>query len=162
MTQDEVLGYLRSTEDFSLGPMAAIRAQTEAIGDPSLPPPSQVAVLEWLQDSYELWAENFPIEQPLAAQIRKLLPCTGALIISDESFLVPGSHPMHQLFDTIHDSAIGWQAALGRAAQSLEQLISLAIEQTDNWFRLDNGSFADICQNIIAKAAKDAVVPTKK
>ena len=70
MELDEVLGYIRSIEDFTLGPMDAIRAQTEAIGDPSLPTPPQVATLEWLQAAYALWAEDFPIEEPLAAELR--------------------------------------------------------------------------------------------
>ena len=37
MALDELLGYLRNTEDLSLSPLQSVLAQTESIGDPALP-----------------------------------------------------------------------------------------------------------------------------
>ena len=85
MELDEVLGYLRGIEDYTLGPMDAIRAQTDAIGDPSLPTPAQVATLEWLQDAYALWEEDYPIEEPLRTQLRTLRPAAAAQRSHDEA-----------------------------------------------------------------------------
>ncbi|MEH6568310.1 MAG: DUF1631 family protein [Halioglobus sp.] len=155
MNIEEVLGYLRAIENYDLGPMDAIRAQTEAVGDPSLPQPDQVATLEWLQNAYALWSEEFPIEEPLAGQLKRILPVAAAQAITDSDFTVPGAHPLHQLFDTIHDSAIGWQAQLGRAGTALETLIETAATQITDWFENGQGDLSGICEDIITKATKD-------
>ena len=155
MEPEEVLGYLRRVEDFTQGPMEAIRALTDAFGDPSLPPPAQVAILEWLQDAYALWAENFPIEEPLASDLRKLLPIIASQAISDTAFLKPGVHPLHRLLDTIQNSAVGWQAELGRAGQALEQLVATVITDTSAWLQSDDRNLDLICEQVIAKAIKD-------
>jgi hypothetical protein len=155
MDTEEVLGYLRSIEDYALGPMDAIRAQTEAVGDPSLPQPDQVATLEWLQKAYTLWCEEFPVEEPLATHLKKILPAAAAHAITDSNFTAPGAHPLHQLFDTIHDSAIGWQAKLGRAGAAFETLIETVATQITDWFETGEGDLPGICEETITKAIKD-------
>lgn len=155
MDIEEVLGYLRGIENYALGPMDAIRAQTEAVGDPSLPLPDQVATLEWLQKAYALWSEEFPVEEPLATHLKKFLPAAAAQAITDSDFTAPGAHPLHQLFDTIHDSAIGWQAKLGRAGAAFETLIETAATDITDWFETGEGDLSGICEDIITKATKD-------
>lgn len=155
MDIEEVLGYLRGIENYDLGPMDAIRAQTEAVGDPSLPEPDQVATLEWLQNAYALWCEEFPIEEPLAGHLKRILPVAAAQAITDSDFTAPGAHPLHQLFDTIHDSAIGWQGQLGRAGAALETLIETGATQITDWFENGQGDLSGICEDIITKATKD-------
>ena len=155
MDLKEVLGYLRSIANYDLGPMDAIRAQTEAVGDPSLPEPDQVATLEWLQNAYALWCKEFPIEEPLAGQLKRILPAAAAQAITDSDFTAPGAHPLHQLFDTIHDSAIGWQTQLGRAGAALETLIETAATEIADWFENGEGDLSGICEDIVTKATKD-------
>jgi hypothetical protein len=155
MDLEEVLSYLRNVEDFQLGPMDAIRAQTEAIGDPSLPTPPQVAILEWLQQSCELLTTNFPIEEPLAATLRKLFPVAAALAITDAHFFLAGAHPLHKLLDTIQASAIGWQPQLGRAGMGLERLVDKAVSDIQAWFSGEGGELADICAEAVTAATKD-------
>ena len=155
MELDEVLTYLRSVEDFAQGPMDTIRAQTEAIGDPSHPTPAQTAALQWLQDAYTLWTTDYPIEEPLAYQLRKLLPVAAALAITDSSFFIPGQHELHRLLDTIHNSAVGWQPRLGRAGQALEQLTEKAVANARSWLMEGGDDLASICDDIVAAAEKD-------
>lgn len=157
MELDEVLAYIRSIEDFSLGPMDAIRAQTEAIGDPTLPTGQQVAILQWLQDASSQWTEAFPLEEPLASELRKLLPVAAGLAITDEKFFLAGAHPLHQLLDTLHTSAVGWQPQLGRAGVALEQLVAKAVSDINAWFREEGGDLASICEELVAAADKDLV-----
>jgi len=155
MSLEEVLGYLRGIDDFRLGPMDAIRAQTDAMGDPSLPTPAQVAILEWLQQSCDLWTENFPVEQPLAAQLRRLFPVAAALAITDANFFIAGAHPLHTLLDTIQASAIGWQPQLGRAGKGLEQLVEKATNEIQTWFQGQGGELAASCSEIVKAIDKD-------
>lgn len=154
MDADEVLTKLRQIEDFKLSPVDAIRTQGE-IGDPRMPNPSLMAILQWLQDAFALWEEGFPIEEPVGTQLRQLVPAAAAAAISDEGFFVPGAHPLHQLIDTLHSSAIGWQPLLGRAGLALEQLVNTSIEDLNTWLNDDDVNLEVLCEALITKANKD-------
>ncbi|MEH6583049.1 MAG: DUF1631 family protein [Halioglobus sp.] len=152
---NEVLSYLRSITDFKLGPMDAIRAQTEVIGDPCLPSPAQVATLEWLQSAYAIWTKSYPIEAPLAAELRKLLPACAALAITDANFFIPGAHPIHRVLDSIQEGAIGWQSELGRAGLGFEQMLGKAVTGTQAWLQGDGSDIDASCEKIVAAVNKD-------
>ena len=154
MEVDEVLAQLRQIEEFKLSPVDAIRTQG-ALGDPRMPEPSLMAILQWVQDAFALWEEGFPIEEPVGTQLRQLVPAAAAAAISDEEFFVPGAHPLHQLIDTLHSSAIGWQPLLGRAGLALEQLVNTAIEDLGTWLNEDEVDLNTLCEDLISKAQKD-------
>lgn len=134
MRLEELLGYLKNTEEFALGPWAAIVNQTEAIGDPAQPSPDQKAVLQWLGKAVDFWEQDYPLEEPLVAQLRQIKPLCAALAMVDPSFLFPGAHPAHQLLDAIQDRAVGWQSTLDRVGTILVQQISNAVQGSRGWF----------------------------
>ena len=104
MDAEELLGYLRNMDSDSFYPMEGIRAQTEAIGDPALPTTEHGAILHWLDATMKDWDQQFPLEEPLAAELRRLRPLVAAQAITETSFLTPGTHPLHQLLnDTAAD-----------------------------------------------------------
>ncbi|MFT4823932.1 MAG: hypothetical protein ACI9DH_001607 [Halioglobus sp.] len=154
MDPGEVLVRLRKIDNYRLSPVDAIRTQGE-LGDPRMPSPSLMAILQWVNDAFALWEEGFPIEEPVGSQLRKMLPAIAALAIDDERFFVPGSHPLHQLLDTLHSSAIGWQPLLGRAGLALEQLITTSVEDLNTWLNEDGVDLDVLCEDLIAKANKD-------
>ena len=155
MEQHEVLGYLKNIDAFELGPLAAILMQTEAMGDPALPSSEQTAIFEWLNAAYAHWEEQFPIEEPLASEFRKLLPLAAALAITDPEFLTPGAHNFHLLLDTMQASVVGWQARLGRAGQGLERELCTAVEKAREWFEEGSVDIEAVYKQVLAVTQKD-------
>jgi len=154
MEPKEVLAYLKNIDTFELGPLAAILAQTETMGDPALPSAEQMAILEWLYAAYTYWEEQFPVEEPLASEFRKLLPLAAALAITDTDFLTPGAHQFHLLLDTMQASVVGWQSRLGRAGQSLERELATAVEKAREWFDDDSASIEAVYKHAVAVTQK--------
>ena len=101
MQMEELLEYLKNADSFDLSPWAYVVGQTELMGDPAVPSREQAATLQWLGNALELWEKQFPLEEPLAAEVRRLMPLSASLAIIDPIFLQPGAHPLHQLLDTI-------------------------------------------------------------
>ena len=130
MELDELLGYLKNTQNFDISPWAAILEQTDAIGDPAVPSPEQSAVLRWLGEALDTWEKQYPLEEPLAATVRRLKPVAAAAAIRDPDFLKPGAHPIHLLLDTIQAHALGWQERLDRAGAALQQQVTSAVEDS--------------------------------
>jgi Protein of unknown function (DUF1631) len=152
---EEVLDYLRSDNAYELGPMDTIRAKTEQMGDPGVPTYEQIVVLEWLQKAYQLWAERYPVEEPISQELRKLVPAIAAHAICDEDFLTPGAHIIHEMLDCIHSSAVGWQPELGRAGAALEKLIGEAVVSINRWFHDPQQDLYKICSDVISATQKD-------
>ena len=152
---NEILNYLKSADTSGMGPLEALLVQTEAMGDPALPSSEQVAILDWLNAAYSHWEQQFPIEQPLASELRSLLPLLGAQAITDEDFLTPGAHSLHQLLDTIGASAVGWQARLGRAGQNLEREVGKAVTRAHDWFAEGSVDLAAINRDLTIALGKD-------
>lgn len=134
LSREELLNYIANIHRLDLRPLQAILNQTEAIGDPALPEPPQIAILEWLGEAFDRWRREYPLEQPLADKLRSLLPMASALAITDPGFLTPGQHPLHRILDTVQEYGIGWQTSLGRAGSSLEKRVDAAIERCSGWF----------------------------
>ncbi|MBE9539343.1 MAG: DUF1631 family protein [Proteobacteria bacterium] len=151
----ELLNYLKSADTSGMGPLEALLVQTEAMGDPALPSQEQIAILDWLNAAYSYWEQQFPIEQPLASELRSLLPLLGALAITDKSFLTPGAHSLHQLLDAVQASAVGWQARLGRAGQNLEREVGKAVARARDWFAEGSVDLAAINEDLITSLGKD-------
>ncbi len=70
-------------------------------------------------------------------------------------FLSQETHPLHQLLDTLHSSAIGWQPQLGRAGLALEQLITTVTEDLSTWLNKEEVDLKVLCDDLISKANKD-------
>ena len=154
LQREELLGYLATSTRNDLRPLQAILLQTDAIGDPAMPEPPQVAILEWLGEAFELWQRDYPLEQPLADELRQLIPVAAALAVTDTGFLTPGQHPLHRLLDTIQDYAIGWQPSLGRAGNTLQKQLAATNERIKGWFlkrNVDLGATADELAQLVER-----------
>jgi hypothetical protein len=125
------------------------------MGDPAIPGGEQAAIIEWLNAAYGNWEQQFPIEEPLASELRKLLPLGAALAITEPDFLTPGAHSFHRLLDAIQASAVGWQSHLGRAGQSMVQQVEATITQARTWFDDNPDALATACEELIATAQKN-------
>jgi hypothetical protein len=154
MDQHELLGYLRSMDYEEFSPLESILAQAEAIGDPALPGYEHTSILNWLGAAIEAWERDYALEEPLAGELRRLKPLLAALSVTEDDFLTPGAHPLHQLLDTIQFHAIGWQPRLGRLGQSLEQEVSRAVDAALAWFTSPATDLAAISTEMSDSAAK--------
>jgi hypothetical protein len=152
---DELLGFLRNIDRHDLRPLQGLLVQTEAVGNPALPPVEQIAILEWVGEAFELWRKHYPLEQPLSDRLRELQPLAAALALSEPSFLIPGTHPFHQLLDSIQDYAVGWQPSLGRAGNTLEKQVEAAVKQAGGWFDNRGTDLAAICAEVATTAERD-------
>ncbi|NQX88592.1 MAG: DUF1631 family protein [Halioglobus sp.] len=155
MDLDELVGYLRDIDDFSVSPWVAVMDKTEAIGDPATPSREHSAILRWLGKSLEIWEKEFPLESRLATHLRKLKPLAAALALSDERFMQPGAHPLHQLLDAIQSRAIGWQTRLDRVGTALEEQIARAIDDYRAWFANPNTDLKLVCDQFTSVAERD-------
>ena len=155
MPLDELLQYLKDIDNFDLTPLEGVLLQTEAIGDPALPTTQQTAILQWLGTALRDWQQHFPLEEPLASQLRPLGSLAAAMAVADPAFLTPGAHPIHQLLDTLQACAIGWQSRLGRAGQATQQQITATVERALAWFDDTNTDMATICGEFAAVVQRD-------
>ena len=152
---EELLSYLNDISDFSLPLVAAIKAQTEAIGDPAVPAGEQLAVLAWLDQSWLQWEHIYPLEQPLLLELRQLRPLVGALALTDANFQIPGQHPLHHLLDAVQDSAVGWQESLGRAGEPLVVAVRDAVTSARCWFKEPATNLEQVSKTITKLAERD-------
>jgi hypothetical protein len=155
MQVDELIGYLRNVDNFSLSPWVAVVGQTEAIGDPATPSREHVAILRWLGKALELWEKQFPLEGRLAAQVRRMKPLSAAVALVDPRFMQPGAHPIHQLLDSIQARAIGWQARLDRVGAVLEQQVTKAVDDSRKWFDSRSIDLDGVSNEFTAAAERD-------
>ena len=155
MPLGELLQYLKNIDNFDLAPLDAVLLQTEAIGDPALPTTQQTAILQWLGTALHNWQQCFPLEQPLASQLRPLQSLAAALAVTDPAFLTPGAHPVHRLLDTLQACAIGWQPRLGRAGVATEQQIGKTVDSALAWFDNADTDLAAICAELVAVVERD-------
>ena len=153
MNTQELLNYLRNIDCDKFSPLQGVVAQTEAIGDPALPSREQTATLKWVGTAIQEWQQQFPIEEPIAGQLRRVTPLVAAVAVTDPDFFTPGAHPLHQLLDTLHQLAIGWQPGLGRAGKSLEEQVRKVVDSALSWFDSQRTDLAAITQEL--KAAAD-------
>ena len=155
MQVEELLEYLKTVDHRTLSPLDAVVKQTELIGDPAAPSREHAASLKWLGNALALWEKAFPLEEPLADDIRRLVPLAASLAILDPYFLQPGAHPLHQLLDKIQDSAIGWQSRLDRVGTMRQRQITTAIDRSLEWFENQSSDLASICTEFSVSAERD-------
>ena len=155
MPTEELLQYLKNIDNFDLTPLEGILLQTEAIGDPALPTMEQTAILQWLGTALQNWQQHFPLEQPLASQLRPLQSLAAALAVTDPAFLTPGAHPIHRLLDTLQACAIGWQSRLGRAGVATQQQMTKAVDGALAWFDNTGTDLEAIYGELAAVAERD-------
>jgi hypothetical protein len=155
MPLDELLQYLKDIDNFDLTPLEGVLLQTEAIGDPALPTAQHTAILQWLGTALRDWQQRFPLEEPLASQLRPLGSLAATMAVTDPAFLTPGAHPIHQLLDTLQSCAIGWQSRLGRAGQATQQQITTTVERALAWLDDTDTDLATICGDFAAVVQRD-------
>ena len=155
MSLEELIGYLRNPRDLDLTPYADLLSQTEEMGDPALPSREHTSLLRWVGEAMHHFEQRFPLEEPLASQVRRLKPLAAATALLDPDFLQPDVHPLHQLLDAIQERAVGWQSRLGRAGQLLEEQVTSAIDEALEWFDDDSTDLAGVCAAFLAAAERD-------
>ncbi|KAA1189935.1 DUF1631 family protein [Pseudohalioglobus sediminis] len=128
MPREELFNYLRNIEDFDKGPLEAVLAQTEIIGEPAMPSSEDSAALAWVGAAFTHWETNFPLEAPLAASLRRLKPVLGMMALADNQFYTAGIHPLHEALDNLYDAAVGWQESAGRAGEPAKKLIEQTVD----------------------------------
>lgn len=154
MEPGDLFNYLRNIDCDAFDPLEGILEQTEAIGDPAAPSLEQMAIMKWLGCAFSDWQRQFPLEEPLATELRRLKPLLAAVAISEEPFLTPGAHPLHKMMDTIHAHAIGWQPRLGRVGQTLEKQLCEIVDAALAWFDTPATDLARISTRMVAAATK--------
>lgn len=145
MGLDQLLARLRAIEDFDLAPATVILRGSESLAQPAHVGAANGAVLEWVNRSFTLWQQNYPLAEEMAVELRQLLPVASAMALVDPHFMLPGAHPMHMLLDDIHTAAIGWQPRLGRAGETLARQVRATIIACQGWFEdreLDLGAIS--------------------
>ncbi|MDZ7783706.1 MAG: DUF1631 family protein [Halioglobus sp.] len=155
MQLEELLGYLRNPKDLDLTPYADLLGQTEQMGDPALPSQEQTATLRWIGEAVHQFEKRFPLEEPLASQVRRLKPLAASIALVEPDFHQPDAHPLHQLLDSIQERAVGWQSRLGRAGMVLEKQVSAAVEAALQWFDDQSVDLTAICAEFLANAERD-------
>ena len=155
MQVEELLEYLKTGDHRNLSPLDAVVKQTELIGDPAAPSREHAATLKWLGNALALWEKKFPLEEPLADDVRRMVPLAASLAILDPCFLQPGAHPLHQLLDNIQDSAIGWQSRLDRVGTMRQRQITTAIDRSREWLENQSSDLANICKEFSVSAERD-------
>ncbi|MDC0362576.1 DUF1631 family protein, partial [Halioglobus sp.] len=155
MDTAELVNYLKNVEDFSIPPWIAVMEKVDAIGDPATPSREQTAILRWLGKGLELWEKQYPLEGRLGTRVRHLKPLAAALAVTDSDFLQPGAHPLHQMLDSIHERAVGWQSRLDRVGAALEQQVIQTIENARGWFDDHSTDLTLVAQNFSSAAEKD-------
>jgi hypothetical protein len=156
LTLDEIFDYLKKIDDVELPILAAILEQTEAIGDPGLPNVEQIALLNWLEAALSHWEEQFPVEEPLASEFKKLRPLAAALAMTDPTFSTPGAHSFHLIMDTIVLSLVGWHTHLGRAGQKLERMARDTTAIMAALLEGDLAALQSIYETVLATTTKDS------
>jgi hypothetical protein len=156
LTLEEIFDYLKKIDNFDLPTLAAILQQTDAIGDPGLPSGEQIALMNWLDATFSHWEEQFPMEEPLASEFRKLRPFAVLLAIADPTFSTPGAHSFHLIMDTLALSLVGWHSRLGRAGQNLERTVRDTSAKIAALFEGDVADLQSIYEAVSARTTKDA------
>ena len=128
MSRDELIAYIRASDRLDLDPLQAVLVQTDQIGDPALPTAQDSAALAWIGASFDHWQENYPLDEILAQQLRRLRPVLALMALADPQFYTPGVHPLHQALDDIQAAAVGWQDGLGRAGEPLLKLVEQTVD----------------------------------
>ncbi len=154
MQLDELLDYLHAVEEYDTPLLQAVLNQTERMGDPALPNLEHLAVLRWLDATLAQWQRDYPLEDPLGRELQALMPVVAAIALTDHSFLTPGAHPLHRVLDDTHKTAIGWQPSLGRAGESLRQLVGKSVEQARAWFDHRDTDLTAICATFSVEAGR--------
>lgn len=156
LSREDVIRLLGRLGDDSASPLMSLRRRAESEGGSSNLEPMHASVVEWITLSFEYWEDNYPLEQKLARELRKLLPLVIALAVTDDDFFTAGAHPLHQLLDCLQHSAVGWQQRLDRAGQMLEQRVMRAVVRAREWFDDRSVDFAHITRELAAAAERDA------
>jgi hypothetical protein len=155
MEMGELLTYLRNSQDLALKPLQSLLVQTESIGNPALPSVEQSAILRWLGDSFDDWEQHYPLDSSLRQELRRLKPLAACLALTDPKFMVPGAHPLHRILDSLQLGAVGWQASLGRAGQTLQKQISNTVGDALAWFEAKETDLEALCSRVVEATERD-------
>lgn len=155
MNLRKLIGYLRSSGNLELTPLQSILAQAATVRDPAMPTAEQMAILEWLGAAFEQWERDFPLEEPLRSEMRRLKPLAAKLAVTDPDFLTPGGHPLHLLLDSLQLTAVGWQARLGRVGEALHKQLVNTVDAALASFEDPDVDLPALCNRVVATAGRD-------
>jgi len=127
----------------------------ESIGNPARPAAEQAAILRWAGRAFDDWEHDFPLEQTLRIQLRRLKPLVASLAIADPDFFIPGGHPLHQMMDSLQAAAVGWQASLGRAGHAIESFLVGAVDEALTRFDQRDLDLAALSTRVVATTARE-------
>ncbi len=152
---EELIQYLRTTRDTALSPLQSVLKQAESSGNLTLPSAEQAAILRWAGRAFDEWERDYPLEEPLRTQLRRLKPLVASLAIADPDFFIPGRHPLHLMMDNLQATAIGWQPSLGRAGQAIESFLVEAVDEALAWFDRRDLDLATLSARVAATSARE-------
>ncbi len=155
MERDELLAYLRTAGKPETGPLESVLQQTEVIGDPAQPSEADCAALRWVGSAFDLWEQQFPLEDTLAEQLRRLKSVVAEAAILDANFFTPGAHPLHRIFDLLHKAATGWQEGLGRAGQPTLTLVEETVTEVLAMAEERRGELADLARGLVESVQRN-------
>lgn len=155
LSTNDIVSYLAKSKDTDSSPLATIRRRAAKENRRPDLKPADHAVLAWVSEAFTEWEESYALEGPLQDRLKRLQPLAVAVALSDEAFLTPGAHPLHQLLDAIQNGAVGWQTRLDRAGQMLEQRVDRAIEKALDWFDNDRLDISSITRELVSANDRD-------
>lgn len=156
LNRQELVGYLARSKDTDSSVLATIQRRAAKDNRKVNLDSEDHALLLWVGEAFSKWETRYSLESPLSDQIGRLLPLTAAMALSDDSFCIPGAHPIHQLLDALQYGAVGWQRRLDRAGQMLEQRVERAVDKALEWFRDDKTDLAAVTRELVAANERDA------
>jgi len=123
LSVDEIIGYFESDAEPQTSILKAVLAGAEAMGDPGLPNREHTALMLWIDKALVLFQTKYALEPEIHNKVGALKRALLKAALTDSTFSIIGSHPLHQLIDLIHTAGIGWQQQIGRAAAAYEELV---------------------------------------
>ena len=87
------------------------------------------AILDWVDATFALWSEQYPLATELQTILEKTRPLAAAFALTDPRFFIPGSHALHRLLDVIHQGFLGWHPGLGGNAAGMLDGVREVIER---------------------------------
>ena len=126
----ELLLNLEHKKFFLIEPAAAVVTLDDSSGKWPAMSARQGTLLKWLLQSLAYWEVSYPLDDELRDQFRALMPHLARRALDDQSFTMPGAHPLHRILDTLQSQAVGWQPGQGRAGDTLQRSLHQALDST--------------------------------
>ncbi len=81
--------------------------------------PEEASVLAWIDETFRVLLQDYPLDGNLAAKIQNLRLLVSALALSEDEFHKLGEHSLQQWIDCIYQDCMSWHRGLGRSGEGL-------------------------------------------